>query len=53
MLINERHLSMVERSARQYLGEQMARFLANEDYDKPSGYTPPEPSAANDQQGTE
>ncbi len=53
MLINERHLSMVERSARQYLGEQMAKFLANEDYDKPSGYTPPEPSAANDQQGTE
>lgn len=53
MLINEHHLSMVDANARQYLREQMARFLANEDYDKPAGYTPPEASAANHQQGTD
>ena len=41
MLINEHHLSMVDRQARVYLGEQMRKFLANEDYDKPSGYKPP------------
>ena len=40
MLINEHHLSMVDREARSYLGEQMRRFLGNEDYDKPAGYVP-------------
>ena len=40
MLINERHLSMVDRSAREYLSEQMRRFLANEEYEKPAGYVP-------------
>lgn len=40
MLINEHHLSMADRDARTYLSEQMRRFLANEDYDKPAGYVP-------------
>ena len=40
MLINERHLSMADRSAREYLSEQMRLFLANEDYEKPAGYVP-------------
>ena len=40
MLINEHHLSMADREARSYLREQMGRFLANEDYDKPAGYVP-------------
>ena len=40
MLINEQHLSMADRDARSYLGDQMRRFLANEDYDKPAGYVP-------------
>ena len=41
MLINEHHLSMVDPEARSYLGEQMRKFLAGDDYDKPSGYVPP------------
>ena len=40
MLINEHHLSMADREARAYLSEQMRRFLANEDYDRPEGYVP-------------
>ena len=40
MLINERHLSMADRSAREYLSEQMRCFLANEEYEKPAGYVP-------------
>lgn len=40
MLINEHHLSLIDRSARDYLGEQMRKFLANEDYDLPAGYVP-------------
>ncbi len=41
MLINEHHLSMVDAKARQYLTEQMHRFLADEDYEQPAGYVPP------------
>ena len=41
MLINERHLALVDRQARAYLREQMRRFLAGEEYDRPSGYVPP------------
>ena len=40
MLINEHHLSMADRQARAYLSEQMRRFLADEEYDKPEGYVP-------------
>lgn len=40
MLINERHLSMADRSAREYLSEQMRLFLANEEYEMPAGYVP-------------
>ena len=42
MLINEHHLSMVDAQARQYLTEQMRKFLANEDYERPEGYVPPD-----------
>ena len=42
MLINEHHLSMVDPQARQYLTEQMRKFLANEDYERPEGYVPPD-----------
>ena len=41
MLINEHHLSMVDAQARQFLTDQMRRFLANEDYERPAGYVPP------------
>lgn len=43
MLINEHHLSLVDRQARAYLSEQMRRFLTGEAYDRPSGYVPPSP----------
>ena len=41
MLINEHHLSMMDPQARQFLTEQMRKFLANEDYERPAGYVPP------------
>ncbi|MCE2461340.1 MAG: Fe(2+)-trafficking protein, partial [Pseudomonadales bacterium] len=39
--INEHHLSMVDAQARQFLADQMHKFLANEDYERPAGYVPP------------
>lgn len=42
MLINEHHLSLINPDARQFLQTQMAKFLANEDYERPAGYVPPE-----------
>ncbi len=41
MLINEKHLSMVNKEDRDYLTEQMDKFLNNKDFDKPAGYVPP------------
>mgnify|MGYP001172753906 CR=1 FL=1 len=40
-LINEKHLNLLDKSARQYLSEQMDRFLSGQDYDKAEGYVPP------------
>lgn len=40
MLINEHHLSLIDREARRYLSEQMRKFLANEEHDVPAGYMP-------------
>ncbi|MDQ2076083.1 oxidative damage protection protein [Marinimicrobium sp. ABcell2] len=41
MLINEKHLNMMDMGARTYLGEQMTKFLSGEDYDQAEGYVPP------------
>jgi len=41
MLINEHHLSMMEPESRAFLMNQMEKFLANEDYEKPEGYIAP------------
>jgi len=41
MLINEKHLSLIEPAARAYLTEQMWRFFANEPTDTPEGYQAP------------
>ena len=41
MLINEKHLSLVDPEDRKYLGEQMERFLDNREHDKVEGYVPP------------
>ncbi len=42
MLINEKNLSLIEPEARQYLSEQMERFLDNQSIDDAEGYVPPE-----------
>lgn len=44
MLINEKHLNLMDMGARTYLNEQMDRFLSGEDYDKAEGYVPPSES---------
>jgi len=41
MLINEKHLNMMDPEARQYLQEQMDKFLSGEDYDRAEGFVPP------------
>jgi Fe-S cluster biosynthesis and repair protein YggX len=41
MLINEKHLSLVDPEARKYLQEEMDKFSAGEDYDLAEGYVPP------------
>ncbi|WP_458524564.1 oxidative damage protection protein [Onishia taeanensis] len=40
-LINEKHLSMLDPKTREYLMEQMERFLDNRDTDRAEGYVPP------------
>ena len=40
MLINEKHLSMIDPDAKKYINEQREKFFDNEDYDKPVSYTP-------------
>lgn len=40
MLINEYRLSMIEAKSRQFLKEEMNKFLFGEGTDKPAGFTP-------------
>ena len=42
MLINEKHLSLMEPDTRKYLSEQMWHFFNNEDVDEAEGYIPEE-----------
>jgi Fe-S cluster biosynthesis and repair protein YggX len=41
MLINEKHLSLVDPDARKYLQQEMDKFFAGEDYDQAEGYVAP------------
>ena len=41
MLINEKHLSLVDAEARKYLQGEMDKYFSGEDYDKAEGYVPP------------
>tara|TARA_B110000503_G_scaffold95433_1_gene143690 strand:- start:226 stop:498 length:273 start_codon:yes stop_codon:yes gene_type:complete len=41
MLINEKHLSMMDPESRQYLQREMDKFLAGEDHDRAEGFVPP------------
>ncbi|WP_136066435.1 oxidative damage protection protein [Modicisalibacter radicis] len=40
-LINEKHLNMLEPQTRDYLMDQMERFLDNRESDQAEGYVPP------------
>ena len=42
MLINEKHLNMMDKEARKYLNEQRDRYLAGEEIDRAEGYVAPE-----------
>ncbi|APE30585.1 oxidative damage protection protein [Halomonas aestuarii] len=39
-LINEKHLNMLDAASREYLMEQMERFLDNRETDQAEGYVP-------------
>ena len=41
MLINEKHLSLMDPEARKYLMGEMDKFLAGEDFDQAEGYVRP------------
>jgi Fe-S cluster biosynthesis and repair protein YggX len=40
MLINEKHLNMANAEHRQYLQQEMEKFLDNEEHDQAEGYVP-------------
>jgi Fe-S cluster biosynthesis and repair protein YggX len=41
MLINEKHLNLMDKKSRDYLSEQMTKYLSGEDYDHAEGYVAP------------
>lgn len=41
MLINEKHLNMMDPTARTFLKEQMEKFFSNGDFEQAEGYVPP------------
>ena len=42
MLINEKHLNMMDKDARKYLNEQRDKYLAGEQIDQAEGYISPD-----------
>lgn len=40
MLINEKHLNLMDPNTKPYLDSQREHFFNNEEYDKAEGYTP-------------
>lgn len=41
MLINEKHLNMMDPEARKYLQGEMEKFFAGESHDRAEGFVPP------------
>lgn len=41
MLINEKHLNLMDKDNRKYLAEQMHKFLSGDEFDQAEGYVPP------------
>ncbi len=42
MLINEKHLNMMDKDARKYLNAQRDKYLAGEEIDQAEGYVAPD-----------
>ena len=42
MLINEKHLNMMDKDARKYLNEQRDKYLSGQEIDKAEGYINPD-----------
>jgi Fe-S cluster biosynthesis and repair protein YggX len=42
LLINEKHLSLMDPETRKYLQGEMDKFFANQDVDQAEGYVPPD-----------
>ncbi len=40
MLINEKHLNMMDKASRKYLNEQRDKFLSGDETDQAEGYVP-------------
>ncbi|RLU04018.1 MAG: oxidative damage protection protein, partial [Ketobacter sp.] len=40
MLINEKHLNMLEPETQTFLQQEFDKFLAGEEYEQPEGYVP-------------
>lgn len=41
MLINEKHLSMMDPASRKFLQGEMEKFFSGEDFEQAEGYVPP------------
>lgn len=41
MLINEKHLNLMDASSRKFLQEEMEKFFSGEEFEKAEGYVPP------------
>ena len=41
MLINEKHLNLLEPDTQTFLQGELDKFLSGEDYEQPEGYVPP------------
>ena len=43
MLINEKHLNMMDKESRKYLNDQRDKYLSGQEVDRAEGYTAPAP----------
>ena len=43
MLINEKHMNLMDPNTRKFLQEEMEKFMAGEDFAQAEGYVPPKP----------
>ncbi|MBS97933.1 MAG: Fe(2+)-trafficking protein [Oceanospirillaceae bacterium] len=41
MLINEKHLNLMDPESRKYLQQEMEKFLSGDEFDQVEGYVPP------------